>query len=183
MIEFRIRSTPNPNARKYIISEEVKAKGKVTYRDKKECEHVPLAKALFSVPAVKQIHFFENVITITQNGEREWANLDQDIQNICDKFVQNHDIFFEDSLEKKNIKKELSGDLLKIDNILDEFIRSALQADGGDIEVIEYNKNILTVRYMGACGDCPSSYTGTLNAIESILQTNFNDQIQVAVIK
>jgi NFU1 iron-sulfur cluster scaffold homolog, mitochondrial len=183
MLEFRIRSTPNPNARKYILSEEVKATGKVTYRSQDECEHIPLAQGLFSIPAVKQIHLFENVITITQDASREWANIDQDIQNVCLKYVGNHDIFFNEQTKNSKPAKELTGDLLIIDNILGEFIRPSLQADGGDIEVLEYEDNILSVRYMGACGDCPSSYTGTLNAIESVLSSNFNDKIQVAVVK
>ena len=68
MIQFRIRSTPNPKARKYILSEEIKAEGKVTYRHPEECEHIPLAKEIFSLVSVTQIHFFQNIITITQNG-------------------------------------------------------------------------------------------------------------------
>ena len=65
-------------------------------------------KLMDSYRDIFMLNFFENVITITQNGEREWANLDQDIQSICDKFVQNHDIFFEESLEKNNPFKHLN---------------------------------------------------------------------------
>ena len=44
----------------------------------------------------------------------------------------------------------------KIQAVLDE-IRPALQADGGDVEFIDYNDGIVTVRMQGACGSCPMS--------------------------
>ena len=60
MIRFRIQSTPNPRARKYVLDRDLKNSGKVTYKNTNECEHVPLAVALFKIPGVEQIHFFEN---------------------------------------------------------------------------------------------------------------------------
>ena len=79
---------------------------------------------------------------------------------------------------KKNAFVNCPPDLQKIESILDQMIRSGLQADGGDIQVISYEDNTLTVRYEGACGSCPSAMTGTLYAIECILQEHFPD-IQV----
>jgi Fe-S cluster biogenesis protein NfuA len=67
----------------------------------------------------------------------------------------------------------------KINEVLDRMIRPALQGDGGDIEVIDYKDNVLTVFFQGACGGCPSSTAGTLSAIEATLREEFNPQIQV----
>jgi Fe-S cluster biogenesis protein NfuA len=38
-----------------------------------------------------------------------------------------------------------------------EKIRPALQADGGDVELVEVNDGVVSVRLTGACGSCPMS--------------------------
>jgi Fe-S cluster biogenesis protein NfuA len=66
----------------------------------------------------------------------------------------------------------------KIKEVL-ESIRPALQADGGDVEYIDFNDGIVTVRLKGACGSCPSSTTGTLTYIETFLQEALHPDIKV----
>ena len=183
LLKFRIQSTPNPRARKYMVSDELKASGKVSYTNLEECSHVPMAQSLLSIPSVSQIHFFENVVTVTQNGSTDWQEIDHAVQNAINSKMKDHDIYFSDvnpSLKKPT--KKLPPDLAEIDMILENSIRSGLQADGGDIEVIDYHDNILSVKYLGACGSCPSAMTGTLNAIRQILQEKFNKDLEVVVL-
>jgi Fe-S cluster biogenesis protein NfuA len=61
-------------------------------------------------------------------------------------------------------------------------VRPGLQADGGDLEILELDGNILTIRYEGACGGCPSAMMGTLQAIEGILRTEFNPYLEVVAV-
>lgn len=183
MLKYKIQATPNPNARKYILSEEVKAQGKVSYTDQSECAHIPLAYYLLSINGLKQVHLFENVVTITQDGEQNWQDLDNEIQKVLFKQIKEHDIFFDESLGKDEPKKqEYTGELAKISAILDETIRPSLQFDGGDVNLIGLENEILTIQYEGACNDCPSSQAGTLAAIEQVLRENYNDTLQVAVV-
>ena len=67
----------------------------------------------------------------------------------------------------------------KLNKIINENIRPALQGDGGDLEVISYEDNVLTIRYQGACGCCPHAAMGTLNFIESMLKQEFDPNISV----
>lgn len=48
-----------------------------------------------------------------------------------------------------------------------ETVRPALQADGGDVEFIDYNDGIVHVRMQGACGSCPMSLMTLKQGIES----------------
>jgi Fe-S cluster biogenesis protein NfuA len=54
----------------------------------------------------------------------------------------------------------------KILEVLDE-IRPALQADGGDVEFIDYNDGVVHVRMQGACGSCPMSLMTLKQGIEA----------------
>lgn len=184
MLKYKIQGTPNPNARKYILSEEVKAQGKVSYKDQSECAHVPLAYYLLGLKGIKQVHFFENVLTLTQEGQSDWSELDQEIQETLFKQIRDHDIFFQDSLVKVEQKRQThTGDLLVIDKILDETIRPSLQYDGGDVTLVSLEDNILSIQYQGACNDCPSSLAGTLAAIEQAIRDGYHRKdLQIIVV-
>ena len=185
MIQFRIQGTPNPKARKYITDQILKSSGKISYKEPHECLHVPLAKEILEIIGVTQVHLFNSTLTVTQDGSIDWGDLDQIIQDIIIEHMNSHDPDFQDIINKSetNIEaKELTGDLLVIDQILEATIRPALQMDGGDIEVLDLEDNVVTLRYMGACGGCPSSYTGTLEAIRMTLREEFRDNLEVVTI-
>ena len=58
-------------------------------------------------------------------------------------------------------------------------VRPALAGDGGGLEILGLRGNILTIRYQGACGSCPTSIKGTLVAIESLLKRELSPSIEV----
>ena len=64
-IQIIIQMTPNPNALKFVINKDVISEGKVTYNSIEEATN-PLAALLFALNGIKQLHFFENVITISK---------------------------------------------------------------------------------------------------------------------
>ena len=180
-IGISIQPTPNPNALKFILSESVKKEGYSTYRSPQECQHNPLAFALFTIRGVDQVHFFENSITITKFAYEEWDNLTPFITETLEKTLPGHSPDYHDPHPEKERRAKLSDELKEIENILDKTIRPGLQADGGDIMALSYENNVLLVRYAGACGTCPSSTTGTLHAIQSILSEEFNPDIEVFI--
>ena len=183
-IKIKTQPTPNPNALKFILNCDVKSDGKVSFTDTAQCEHVPLAVALLKLANVTQAHFFENVITVTQNGATAWPVLARSVEDVIRRDVPAHDPAFADAIERKVDKDRslLAPDLVMVEEILDRTIRPGLQADGGDVEVLELDGNVLTIRYEGACGGCPSSMMGTLQAIESILRTEYNPYLEVVAL-
>jgi Fe-S cluster biogenesis protein NfuA len=76
-------------------------------------------------------------------------------------------------------RSNLTPEMQKIEEILDKRIRPGLQGDGGDLMVKDFKDNVLIVKYQGACGTCPSSTTGTLEAIRSILRDEFHPEVEV----
>ncbi len=72
-------------------------------------------------------------------------------------------------------------DLAKINAIIDEHIRSFLQRDGGDLQVLGYENKKLQISYQGACGCCPHAAYGTLMAIQQVLREKFDPNITVEI--
>ena len=67
----------------------------------------------------------------------------------------------------------------EIQKTIDEFVRPALQGDGGDLTLVSFENNVLTIRYQGACGSCPHASMGTLRFIEQTLKEKINPDITV----
>ena len=57
----------------------------------------------------------------------------------------------------------------KIEKAL-EFIRPALQADGGDIELVSVDDGIVKVRLTGACGGCSMSQITMTQGVEQAIK-------------
>lgn len=172
--------TPNPNAFKFIVSEFVLASGKAGFQDMEEAVHIPLVYNLLALDGVTQVHLYENVITVTQDGEQDWGPLSESIENMIKVYLPTHDINFE--RKKAKSREGLPPDVLQIEDILDRTIRPGLQADGGDVEVVALEGDVLSIRYEGACGTCPSSMAGTLQAITSFLRDEFRPDIEVVTV-
>jgi Fe-S cluster biogenesis protein NfuA len=57
----------------------------------------------------------------------------------------------------------------KVQEALDK-IRPMLQADGGDVELVDIEDGVVKVRLQGACAGCPMSQMTLKNGIEKILK-------------
>lgn len=78
----------------------------------------------------------------------------------------------------------LVGQLKAVEAVIDAEIRPMLAMDGGNMEILDIKKdenNIIDIyiRYLGACSGCASGSTGTLYAIENVLQENLSPNIRV----
>ncbi|HLF18446.1 MAG TPA: NifU family protein [Candidatus Omnitrophota bacterium] len=181
-VKLMIQSTPNPNALKFVLNKPVKTEGNFTYKTIDACEGNPLARAIFEThPSVKEVYFFDNYITVTQDGSGDWDELEDAIKKTILDLIKDHDPHFKTPTPKADAPKaaQSTPEVDQINAILDQTVRPALQMDGGDIQVIEYQNNLLKVHYQGACGSCPSSTMGTLQAIQNILKNEFNPDISV----
>ncbi len=169
-MNINAQPTPNPNALKFILDQDVKADGKTSFKNPGQAKDVPLAAALFDLRGVDQIHFFQNVITVSKFSFEPWESLEPTVVNTIENMIEEHDPNFKDHDPEKERRKNLPADALQIEEILDRRIRPGLQGDGGDLAVLSYEDNVLIVKYQGACGTCPSATTGTLEAIRAILK-------------
>jgi Fe-S cluster biogenesis protein NfuA len=176
---IRVQGTPNPSAWKFVLDRAVLNDGKATYSTIQEAEHNILANSLFQVEGVRQVHFFQNVITVTHQFDYDSDKIQNEVCAVIQTRMPVHNPNQTVVDEKKMARQNLSPELQAIEEILDRTIRPGLQGDGGDIEVIKFEDNKVYVAYQGACGTYPSSTTGTLMAIEGILRDEFNPTVEV----
>lgn len=180
-LDIDIQPTPNPNALKFILNVPVKNHGSSTYRTPSECGENNVALELFKVRGIDQLHFFENVISVTKFSYEDWDSVEVNVIKTLKKYIPLHNPNYTDPNPEEERRSQLPPELLQIEEILDRTIRPGLQGDGGDIQALSYEDNILMVKYQGACGTCPSSTSGTLEAIRAILRDEINPEIEVYI--
>jgi Fe-S cluster biogenesis protein NfuA len=174
-----LEHTPNPNARKFVLKEPLTSGLARSFENAEQAQRDELAAKLFAIPHVTNVFYVDNWITVTQDGEADWQELLRRVaapireapgaEKASEEYAQ-----AAAWLAKGEGGAELSEtDKLKLDQInelLDEEVRPYLQGDGGDLHVIGLEGSTLKVHYQGACGTCPSSISGTLAGIESLVR-------------
>lgn len=61
-------------------------------------------------------------------------------------------------------------------------IKPALQADGGDVELVDVNEGVVTLRLKGACGSCPMAAMTLKHGIERILKEQIPEVEKVVAV-
>jgi len=69
----------------------------------------------------------------------------------------------------------------KIEAAIDR-VRPALQADGGDVELVEVKDGVVSVRLTGACGGCPMATMTLKTGIERIIREEVPEVKEVVAV-
>ena len=176
-----VEPTAHPRARKFILGDDVRKGEGVAFLEPEACTHVPLAEALLRDEGVSEVYFSGNVITITSTRGTDWADLESRIRRILEAKLPNHD----PAMIKDSVPAQLpAGDLAVIDGILEQTIRPYIRSHGGELELLDYEPELhrLHVKYLGTCGSCPASTSGTLESVQEILREKFDPRIQVEIV-
>lgn len=171
VINIYTESNPNPNSLKFVtdfllVSESVDFPSPVS------TANCPLAQDLFRFSFVKRVFFSSNFITITKSDDIEWMEVTPMIKSLIKGYLEEGKSLFNEKFVPENLSptagdSEIVG---KIKVILDEYIRPAVEQDGGAITFSSFNDGVVKVILQGSCSGCPSS-TITLKAgIENLLK-------------
>jgi Fe-S cluster biogenesis protein NfuA len=171
--------TPNPNARKFVLKEPLTNGLARSFENAEQAQRDELAAKLFAIPHVTNVFYVDNWITVTQDGEADWQNLLREVAApireapAAEKASEEFAKAAQWLAQGEGTEALSESDKLKLEQInelLDEEVRPFLQGDGGDLYVVGMEGNTLKVHYQGACGTCPSSISGTLAGIESLVR-------------
>ena len=179
-----IEETPNPNAVKFILREPVSNGVARQYGSADLAVNDPLAKSLFDVGHVVSVFYMDRMITVEKDEEGDWDELLPALAVPIRAADAVNGAAAAAAAVGGPIAAVTSDDprLLRINEILDEKVRPALMGDGGYLEIIGLSDHTLSIRYQGACGSCPSSLTGTLMAIESMLKQDVDPELEVIAV-
>jgi Fe-S cluster biogenesis protein NfuA len=179
-------STPNPAALKFVVNKMI-TKNAIEFKNIDQSAPSPLATELFKFPYVKEIFIDENYISVTKYDINEWQDITLELRTFIKQFIENGGTVLDESLIQTIVKDEKTKDesfdsldetSQKIINILEEYVKPAVAADGGNILFDSYDEESKTVKVImqGACNGCPSSTFTLKSGIENMLKSMLNDE-------
>jgi len=179
-------TTPNPSALKFVVSRML-TKSAVEFKNIDETAASPLAKELFKFPYVKELFIDENYISVTKYEVNNWDEITLELRTFIKQYIENGGTVLDESLivakaEQEKAKTQEFDNLdvtsQQIINILEEYVKPAVQADGGNIAFESYDETDKTVKVIlqGACSGCPSSTFTLKSGIENMLKSMLNDE-------
>ena len=188
-LEVYAEITPNPSVLKFVTNKKLVATN-FEFKTIDEAKASPLAMELFNFPFTKEVFLSENYIAITKIDAIEWDDITIELRSFIKQFVDEGKIIINQvpaHREKQAITEipveELDDVSKQIVSILNEHIKPAVAADGGNIKFESYIEETKTVNVIlqGACSGCPSSTITLKNGIEAMLKQLIPGKIEEVV--
>ncbi len=184
-VSIYAETTPNPGVLKFV-SNTLLTKTALECKNIDDTKASPLAKELFKFPYVKEIFFDENYISITKYSIKEWEEITQELRTFIKEYIEKGNVVIEENLIVKTESHQKQQDEYfdKLDvtsqqiiNILEEYVKPAVQSDGGNILFDSFDAKDKRVKVIlqGACSGCPSSTFTLKNGIENMLKDMLKD--------
>ena len=177
--------TPNPASLKFVASIRL-TKTPVEFKSVDDTAASPLVRELFNFPYVKEVFIDENYVSITKYDVYQWDAITLELRTFIKQYIENGGPILDESLIKKQAQQNeeqtkifdnLDTTSQQIINILEEYVKPAVAADGGNIIFDSYNPDDKTVKVVlqGACNGCPSSTFTLKSGIENMLKDMLKD--------
>lgn len=166
-----MEANPNPNSLKFVVNFMLADEGvSFDYPNQESTENSPLANELFNFAAVDRVFIASNFVTVTKKEDVEWLELQDIVRNHIKTYLESGKAPVNAEFDKDPLFDENDSEVVKkIKGILDEYIRPAVEQDGGAIVFHSFQDGVVKVLLQGSCSGCPSS-TVTLKAgIENLL--------------
>ena len=176
-INVYTEQTPNPATMKFMVNK-LLINGSEDFATKESAEGSPFAKELYKFNFVNGVFFASNFVTVTKTEDAEWS----DIEAILKEFVKGaveSELKIKDVITDEVLAFEGTEIEIKIQQILHDYVRPAVEQDGGAITYRSFEDGVVTVELRGSCSGCPSSTITLKSGIQNLLQRMVPDVKEV----
>jgi transcription-repair coupling factor (superfamily II helicase) len=173
--------TPNPESLKFVCNR-ILYKGIAEFRDREVAkEWSPMADALYTLDFVKAVYISNNFVTITKNPDFDWHEIMVSTKEFIKKIIESETELVKEGFAEYQQAAHDAGDtqdysaedqdiVKKIKEIIEHYVKPAVEMDGGNIEFKSYNAGVVTVMMQGSCSGCPSSTVTLKSGIEGLMK-------------
>jgi len=173
--------TPNPEALKYVTNR-LLYRGIADFKEKElAAEWSPMANSLMELPYVKSVYFNNNYVTVTKEMNYDWTEIMLKLKEYIKEYVENggevvkegFGDFWDTQMSQSNAIQFAGEDgeiARKVKELIDMYVKPAVEMDGGNIEFKAFEKGRVFVTMQGSCSGCPSSSVTLKAGIEGMLK-------------
>jgi len=167
-----LEANPNPNSLKFVVNFMLVPEGNnYDFPDAASAENAPLAQELFKFPFVERVFYMSNFVTVTKSDSVEWAEIKDELRIFIKDYLDAEKPLLNEQAEETSKEAEEESEIeIKIKGILDEYIKPAVEQDGGAIGFHSFEDGVVKVNLQGSCSGCPSSMVTLKAGIENLLK-------------
>ncbi len=178
IISIYTEMTPNPETMKFVANKLLYPGKSIDFPDVESAKPSPLATELFGFPFVKAIFIASNFVTLTKTSETEdWQDVIPSIRQFLKEYLEegkpivNEEEVAAMKTESSNAVAADDDDVVKrIKELLDNYVRPAVEMDGGAIQFKSYEDGTVNLAMQGSCSGCPSSMITLKAGIEGMMK-------------
>ncbi len=175
-ISIYTEMTPNPETMKFVTNAYLYPGRNIDFATEQEAEPSPMAQELFSLPFVKGVFIANNFVTITKTPNMEWSDIIPTMRDFLKQYLEAGKTVIDESKVKTekltyNTVAETDEEVVvKIKEILENFVKPAVEMDGGAIQFKSYKEGVVKLILQGSCSGCPSSLITLKRGIEEMMK-------------
>lgn len=167
--------TPNPETMKFVANKLLYPGKSIDFETEADASPSPLAQELFGFPFVKGVFIASNFVTITKTSETDWNDVIPSIREFLKEYLEDNKVIInEEEIKPKdslNLSSEEETDVVKkIKELLENYVRPAVEMDGGAIFFKSYEDGVVSLEMKGSCSGCPSSMITLKSGIEGMMK-------------
>lgn len=177
VISIYTEMTPNPETMKFVANKLLYPGKSIDFPDMDSAKPSPLAQELFSFPFVRSVFIASNFVTLTKTPETDWDDVKPSIRQFLKEYLEegktviNEDEVATVQQPATNIVLSEDGDVVKrIKELLENYVKPAVEMDGGAIQFKKFEDGVVTLMLQGSCSGCPSSMITLKSGIEGMMK-------------
>ncbi len=178
VVSIYTEMTPNPETMKFVANKLLYPGKSIDFQEAAQAGPSPLASALFDFPFIKSVFIASNFITLTKTNDTEdWYEIIPPIKQFLKEYLENNgEVVNEEAAaqvkqDSSNIVLSEDTDVVKrIKELLDNYVRPAVEMDGGAIQFKNYEDGVVKLMMQGSCSGCPSSMVTLKAGIEGMMK-------------
>lgn len=172
-VDIYTEMTPNPETMKFVTNVMLFADNSADFADEAGAKDSALATELFGFPFVKGVFIMNNFVTVTKTPDAEWTDVNPTLREFIKNYVEaEKEIIAKDfkPSHKAGEQQDETAVIAKIKEMLENYVKPAVEMDGGAIQFKSFNEGKVTLMLQGSCSGCPSSMITLKAGIEGLLK-------------
>lgn len=175
IVSIYTEMTPNPETMKFVANKLLYPGKSIDFPEESAATPSPLAKELFAFPFIRSVFIASNFVTLTKTPETRWEEVIPSVREFLKQYLEEGKVVInEDLIVKKADTNLISSDdtdvVKRIKELLENYVKPAVEMDGGAISYKSYENGTVKLMMQGACSGCPSSMITLKAGIEGMMK-------------
>src|SRR5687767_14276455 len=176
VISIYTEMTPNPETMKFVANKLLYPGKSIDFPDVESAKASPLAVELFGFPFIKSVFIASNFVTLTKINDTDWQDVIPTIRQFLKEYLEegktvvNEDEVTIQQTDGNAISADDDDVVKRIKELLENYVKPAVEMDGGAIQFKSYNEGVVNLMLQGSCSGCPSSMITLKAGIEGMMK-------------